>query len=81
VTRVLIVIDRAEAHPALLQAVRERAAAGPAEFHVLVPNPAAAEWHPFHPERRDAAARIERELLRMLPAVQDAAECAVRGHV
>ena len=77
----LIVIDQPEARPGLLQTVRERVAAGPAEFEVLVPNPATAEFHPFHPERREAAARIERELLRMLPAIQDAAEGAVRGHV
>ena len=77
----LIVTDLAEADPGLLQAVRDRVAAGPAEFEVLVPNPAAAEWHPLHPERRDAAARAERALLRMLPAIQDAAGGAVRGHM
>jgi hypothetical protein len=79
--RVLIVTDRAEAGAALLDAVRERAAAGPAEFHVLVPNPAAAEWHPLHPERRAAVAKAERDLLRMLPAIQDVADGSVRGHL
>jgi hypothetical protein len=78
---VLIVTDRAEAGQGLLDAVRKRAAAGPTEFHVLAPNPAAAEWHPFHPQRHDAERRAERDLLRMLPAIQDAAEAAVRGHV
>jgi hypothetical protein len=79
--RVLIVTDRAQATPALLQAVRDRVAAGPAEFQVLLPNPAAAEWHPLHPERHDAAQRLERDLLRALVAIQDAADGAVRGHV
>src|SRR5439155_19613794 len=51
--RVLVVTDRTAATPALLQAVHERAVRSPAEFRVLVPNPAPAEWHPFHPERRD----------------------------
>jgi hypothetical protein len=79
--RVLIVTDRAEAGAALLDAVRERAAAGPAEFHVLVPNPAAAEWHPLHSEPRAAVAKAERDLLRMLPVIQDVADGAVRGHL
>jgi hypothetical protein len=80
-TRVLVLIDRAEAGPALLETVRQRAAAGSVEFRVLMPNPAAAEWHPLHPERHAATERIERELLGMLPAIQDAAGGAVRGRV
>jgi hypothetical protein len=79
--RVLVVSDRTAATPALLQAVRERAARGPAEFRVLVPNPAPPEWHPFHPERRDKVEAAERVLLRALPRLQDAAEGPVRGRV
>jgi hypothetical protein len=37
---VLVVAHRTAATPALLEAVRERAARGPARFHLLVPNPA-----------------------------------------
>ena len=44
-------------------------------------NPAPAEWHPFHPERRDKVEEAERVLLRALPRVQDAADGAVRGRV
>jgi uncharacterized membrane-anchored protein len=37
--RILVVANKTDATPALLQAVRERAAAGPASFFMLVPNP------------------------------------------
>jgi hypothetical protein len=78
---VLVVADPNAASPALLDAVRERVRRGPAEFRVLVPNPAPAEWHPFHPERRDSLETAERELMRALPRIQDAADAAVRGRV
>jgi hypothetical protein len=79
--RVLVVTDRGEATPELVHALRERAARGPATFRVLVPNPAPAEWHPFHPERHDKADEAERVLLRALPQIQDAVDDAVRGRV
>ena len=79
--RVLVVTDRTAATPALLRAIRERARRGPVEFRVLVPNPAPAEWHPLHPERRDKVTEAERVLLRALPRIQDAADGAVRGRV
>jgi hypothetical protein len=79
--RVLVVTDRTAATPALLHAIRERASRSPAEFRVLVPNPAPAEWHPFHPERRDRVEQAERVLMRALPKIQDAADGAVRGRV
>ena len=37
--RILVVANKTEATPALMQAVRDRAAAGSASFFVLVPNP------------------------------------------
>jgi hypothetical protein len=79
--RVLVVTDRAIATPGLLAAVGERAARGPARFRVLVPNPAPAEWHPFHPERHDKVDEAERTLIRMLPQIQDAVDAGVRGRV
>jgi hypothetical protein len=43
--RVLVVAHKTAATPALLKAIRERAARGPARFHLLVPNP-------HHPDLR-----------------------------
>lgn len=77
----MVVTDRAEVGADLLEALRERAVRGPAKFRVLVPNPASAEWHPFHPERHDKADEAERMLLRALPVIQDAVDDAVRGRV
>ena len=79
--RVLVVTDRTAATPALLSAIRLRARRGPVEFRVLVPNPAPAEWHPLHPERRDKVADAERVLMHALPQIQEAADGAVRGRV
>src|SRR3954449_4648465 len=39
-TRVLVVTDRTAATPELLDAIRQRAATGPIEARLLVPNPA-----------------------------------------
>lgn len=79
--RVMVVTDRAQAGADLLDVLRERAARGPVKFRVLVPNPASAEWHPFHPERHDKVDEAERVLMRALPAIQDAVDDAVRGRV
>ena len=79
--RVLVVTDRTAATPALLDAIRSRARRGPATFRVLVPNPAPAEWHPFHPQRHDKVDAAERVLMRALLDIQDAADDAVRGRV
>ncbi len=71
--RVLVLADRTAADPALLDAMRARASRGPAQFRVVVPNPAPAEWHPMHPERRDKAAEAERALIEALPEIEEAA--------
>lgn len=71
--RILVLADRSAADPALLDAVRARAAQGPAQFRVVVPNPAPAEWHPMHPERRDKAAVAERALADAMPEIEAAA--------
>jgi hypothetical protein len=71
--RVLVLADRTAADPALLDAMRARARRGPAQFRIVVPNPAPAEWHPMHPERRDKAAEAERALTAALPDIEQAA--------
>ena len=78
---VLVVTDQAAATPALLDAIRGRAARGPSWFQILVPNPAPAEWHPGHPERHEKVAEAERELTRALPAIEAAAGRPVDGAV
>jgi hypothetical protein len=78
---VLVVADQAAAAPGLLDAIRGRAARGPARFSVLVPNPAAAEWHPGHPERHDKVRRAEQDLADALPALEQAAGGPVEGSV
>jgi hypothetical protein len=80
-TRVLVVTDRAAATAALLDTIRGRAARGPAEFRILIPNPAPAEWHPRHPERRDKVAEAKQLLATALPLVEEAAGHAVEGVV
>lgn len=79
--RILVVSDRAAATPALLDAIGERALVGPTQFRLLIPNPAPAEWHPFHPERHDQAALAELELRDALPAIAAAAGGEVIGSV
>src|SRR6476660_5038738 len=49
--RVLIVANKTAATPALVEAVRERAATGPAEFVMLVPNPAPLPFDRPSPDR------------------------------
>lgn len=79
--RVLVITDRAAATPELLGAIRERVARGPAQFRVVVPNPARAELHLLHPERHDKAAEAEQLLREVIPAIQEAAEGPVIGSV
>ena len=61
----------------MIKEIRGHAANGPLDVRVLVPNPAPAEWHPTHPERRAKAMAAEQR-----PA-RDAARAARgrRGHV
>lgn len=80
-TRVLVVTDKTAATPQLIDAIRVRASAGSVQFRMVVPNPAAAELHPFHPERHEKAAEAERILLESLPDVQAAAGSHVIGSV
>ena len=72
-TNVLVVSDRVAASPELLDAIRSRAARGPIAVHLLVPNPAPAEWHPAHPERHAKAQAAQRVLAHALPELRAAA--------
>jgi hypothetical protein len=79
-TRVLVVAHRTAATPALLDAVRERAARGPATFTLLVPNVA----HGLHrvvdaEDQSDDAAQAVLELA--LPLLEEAAGARVEGMV
>ena len=79
--RVLIVTDTAEPTPELLDAIRHRTAQAPAQFRVVVPNPARAEVHLLHPERHDKAAAAEQVLRVALPELDRAAGGQVVGSV
>jgi hypothetical protein len=75
--RVLVVTDVAEPSAEVLDAIGQRAARSPAQFRVVVPNPARAELHLLHPDRHDKAHEAEQVLRRALPAL----EAAAGGHV
>jgi hypothetical protein len=80
-SRVLVVTDHDAATQALLDTIRGRAARGPAVFHILVPNPAPAEWNPTHPERHGKIAAAEGELAAAIPKIEEAAGSPVDGMV
>lgn len=80
-TRVLVVTDRAATSLQLLDAIRQRSELGPTQFRVVVPNPAAAELHPLHPERHERAAEAEQVLRQALPMLERAAGGPVIGSV
>jgi hypothetical protein len=80
-TRVLVLMEHIGASPALLEAIRERAARGPTRFRIVVPNPARAELHLLHPERHDKAVQAEEVLHDAMPAIVEAAGAPVVGSV
>jgi hypothetical protein len=78
--RVLVVTHDTVATPALLKAIRERAARGPVGFHLLIPNPApAAEL--TDTERRQRHSEGEHALARALPLIDQAAGNPTEGSV
>jgi hypothetical protein len=78
--RVLVVAHRTAATPALLDAVRERAARGPATFTLLVPNPAHGLHRVVDPEdQEDSEAQTVLDLA--LPLLEDAAGGHVDGMI
>jgi uncharacterized membrane-anchored protein len=77
---VLVVAHKTAATPALLDAIRGRAAYGPARFHLLVPNPAGhAEL--TEAERREKHAVGEHVLALALPLIDEASGHAADGSV
>ncbi len=76
-SRVLVVTNKTNATPAVLQAVRERAQEGPTKFFVLVPNP---EHLPFDRVGTDAHAG-EQALAQALPLLSEPAGGEVEGRV
>jgi hypothetical protein len=78
--RVLVVANRTAATPALLDAVRERAARGPSTFTLLVPRPAHGLDRVMDPEE-GSVAEAEATLELALPLLADAAGAPVAGIV
>jgi hypothetical protein len=77
---VLVVAHQTAATPGLLDAVRERAARGPATFHLVVPQQA----HGMHKvvDPQDAGAREAQRVLELaLPKLSEAAGAEVTGAV
>src|SRR3954454_22814192 len=77
-TRVLVVAHRTAATPALLTAVRERAARGPCTFTLLVPN-VAHGLHRVVDAEDQAADEAQATLELALPLLEDAAASRVEG--
>ncbi len=74
---VLVVTNKTEATPALVAAMRERAAAGPARFFLLVPNP---DHLPFDRVGADTSDG-EQMLERALPRLKQQSGAEVEGRV
>lgn len=76
-SHVLIVANKTAATPALIEAVRERAAAGPATFFLLVPNPDHLVF-----DRNSEDIRLGEQVLALaLPLLEDAAATDIEGRV
>jgi hypothetical protein len=78
--RVLVVANKTAATPALLDAVRERAARGPCTFTLLVPNTAHGLHRVMDPEDQDRS-EAETTLELALPLLSEAAGRRVEGLV
>jgi hypothetical protein len=79
-TRVLVVAHRTAATPALLEAVRERAARGPCAFTLLVPN-VAHGLHRVVDAEDQGAGEAEAVLELALPLLEEAAGGRVEGMI
>jgi hypothetical protein len=78
--RVLVVAHKTAATPALLDAVRERAARGPAQFTLLVPNPAHGLHKVVDPEDQETS-EADQVLALAVPLLEDAAGGPVESMV
>ena len=78
--KVLVVDNRTAATPALIAAVRERAAKSPASFTLLVPNPAHGLHRVIDPEDQSQA-EGEQTLELAIPLLEEAAGGHVEGMV
>jgi len=79
-TRVLVVANRTAATPALVEAVRARAAKSPARFTLLVPNPAKGLHRVVDPEDQSQD-EAEQTLELAIPLLEQAAGSPVEGMV
>jgi hypothetical protein len=79
-SRVLVVANRTAATPALIEAVRERAARGNARFTLLVPNPAHGLHRVVDPEDQEQT-EAEQTLDLAIPLLEQAAGAPVEGLV
>jgi len=77
IPRVLVIANKTAATPSLVEAVRERAAAGPAEFVLLVPNPD----HLAFDRVSHGSPEGEHLLAESLPVLEMAAASKVEGRV
>ena len=73
----LVVANKVAATPALIKAARARAEAGPAEFVLLVPNPAHLAFDRNSPDLREGDAL----LAETLPELEDAVGTRMEGRV
>jgi hypothetical protein len=79
--RVLVVANKTAATPALIEAVRERAARGPARFTLLVPNPTVHGLHKVVDPEDIGTTEGEEVLELALPLLEEAAGGPVEGMV
>ena len=78
--RVLVVANRTAATPALIEAVRDRAARGPAQFTLLVPNTAHGLHRLVDPEDQSQS-EAEQTLELAVPVLERAVGAEVEGIV
>jgi hypothetical protein len=81
VSRILVLAERSALTHDLLEMIQARAAQGPTQFRVVVPNPASAELHLLHPERHVKAAEAEHALRDSMVVLEAAAGGPVIGSV
>jgi hypothetical protein len=79
--QVLVVAHKTAATPALLDAIRDRAARGPARFHLLVPNSHPTTWAPTDAQRHHKIEEGEAVLALALPLIDEAAGTHTDGTV